>query len=88
MISDFYKSNKITPWNYIGIKSPRFSFFVRKRENRQGFATPMEPEGHQNKLTRGSTSHSSQQYHRQDKFLKDVPFRLLKGTIIVLFDAV
>lgn len=24
----------------------------------------------------------------EDKFLKNVPFRLLKGTIIVLFDAV
>lgn len=43
----------------------------------------------QNKLTQGSTSHSrGYNIIGEDKFLKNVPFRLLKGTIIVLFDAV
>lgn len=73
------------------LKSLRF-FFSRKRTRKSAgihYANGAQTEsGSQDKLTRGSTSHSSQQYHRQDKFLKDVPFRLLKGTIIVLFDAV
>lgn len=42
----------------------------------------------QDKLTWGSTSRFRLQYRWGDKFHKNVPFRLLKGTIIVLLDAV
>lgn len=43
----------------------------------------------QGKPTKNSASVQHPDYNIWgDKFLKNVPFRLLKGTIIVLFDAV
>lgn len=52
------------------------------------FATPMGTIGSRINWLEAQQAIPGYNIIGEDKFLKNVPFRLLKGTIIVLFDAV
>lgn len=59
-----------------------------KIHEKLGSATPMGTIGSRINWLKAQQAIPGYNIIGEDKFLKNVPFRLLKGTIIVLFDAV